>query len=201
MKLFEEELLEPVARYFRFHAAVDAIEKDKEVKVADLGCGPKIRFYHYARKNNIQFEKYFGVDPLLAKSVLNEFKKEKDITLINDPMDTKIPLKTESVDYLVGFAFLEHIDHPDKITQDAIRVLKPGGKAVFTTPSHMAKGVLEFLSFKLGLISPREIEEHKNYFNKEDLEGLLTDAHKKKVEMHHQYFEFGLNNLFILQKK
>ena len=60
--------------------------------------------------------------------------------------------------------------------------------------------MLEFLSFNLGLISSREIEEHKTYFDKEDLIALVGPM-TVPIEMHHTYFEFGYNNLFVIKKK
>ena len=48
-------------------------------------------------------------------------------------------------------------------------MLKPGGLLVLTVPSWRAKPVLEFLSFRLGIVSRAEIEDHKRYFDRRDL--------------------------------
>lgn len=196
----DEEILEPVARAFRFGHGMNYVEKGKPVSVADIGCGPKVRFYHAAVKSGVTFQKYFGVDPLLADEVIAELQINPQIEIVKKPLADKIPLGDASVDYCVAFAFLEHIDNPEEILNDAIRIVKPGGKIVLTTPSFRAKPVLEFLSFKLGLISPREIEEHKNYFDERTLRAMVK-SNPDAAEVKHEYFEFGMNNLLIITKK
>lgn len=195
---FEEELLEPIARYFRFKQGLDHVDNKKRIVLADLGCGPKMRFCNYAVKNNIHFSKYIGIDPLLADSVIKKNQNnKKNILLINAPLKKEIPLKNNSVDYVTGFAFIEHIKNPTQILNDSLRILKPGGKAIFTTPSARAKSVLEFLSFGLGLISKAGVREHKNYFEKNDLIGMVKT---KGSFTYHKYFEPGFNNLFVIEK-
>jgi SAM-dependent methyltransferase len=48
----------------------------------------------------------------------------------------KIPLKSNSVDGCVCFQVLEHVTNPQKLINEAYRVLKPNGKFLLTT--HMA---------------------------------------------------------------
>jgi ubiquinone/menaquinone biosynthesis C-methylase UbiE len=200
MKL-DEELLEPVARHFRFGHGLSYIDKTKPVTIADLGCGPKMRLYHAAKKNGISLARYFGVDPLLDDAVLGEYTDVKDIELVKKPMEKQIPLPDNSVDYCVAFAFLEHIDFPDEILNDSLRVVRPGGSVIMTTPSYKSKPVLEFLSFKLGIISPREIEEHKNYFDGPRLKKMIEPSQEQCQKIHHAYFELGMNNLLVLTKR
>jgi SAM-dependent methyltransferase len=193
-----EELLEPVARWFRFHHGLAQLPKDRALSVADLGCGPKMRFYHAAKKSGISFERYYGVDPLLDESLLSE--RSPEIQLVKSPLETSIGLPDASVDFCVSFAFMEHVDHPEAILCDSIRIVKPGGKVLLTTPSVWSKPVLEFLSFKLKIISPREIEEHKTYFTKELLESMTKPAPNIKIETYHTYFEFKMNNFYVVTR-
>jgi SAM-dependent methyltransferase len=201
MKIFEEEFLEPFLRRFRFNQAIKYIKKNKPLVLLDLGCGPKIPFYFFAKKNKVIFKKYIGVDPLINKNLIDKFVKEGNILILGKFLIKKIPLSSLSVDYIVAFAFLEHIENPENIFKEALRILKPGGKIILTTPTPKAKNILEFLSFKLKLVSPREIAEHKNYFTKEDLLSLIPKNKKLHLKIIHQYFEFGLNNLLVIIKK
>lgn len=202
MKINSEEILEPVARYFRFHHGLSKISKSEPVTIADLGCGPAIRLYHAAHKEGVSISQYYGMDPLLNEDVVSSYANKKDITLVKAPLDTSIALPDNCVDYCVGFAFLEHIDFPDAILNDSVRVVKPGGKIIITTPSYRSQPVLEFLSFKLGLIAPREIAEHKNYFDGPRLKSMLTPETMSLLhDVHHSYFEFYMNNLLVLHKK
>ena len=201
MKIFEEEFFEPFLRRFRFNKAIKYIKKNKPLVLLDLGCGPKIPFYFFAKKNKVIFKKYIGIDPLINKKLNDKFVKGGNILILNQSLINKIPLPSLSIDYIVAFAFLEHIENPDDIIKEALRVLKPGGKIILTTPTPKAKKILEFLSFKLKLVSPREIAEHKNYFTKEDLLSLIPKNKKLHLKIIHHYFEFGLNNLLVIIKK
>jgi len=200
MKIFEEEFLEPFLRQFRFKQAIKYIKKNKPLILLDLGCGPKIPFYFFAKKNKVMFKKYIAIDPLINKKLIN-FVRGDNILILNQSLIKKIPFPSLSVDYIVAFAFLEHIENPDDIIREALRILKPGGKIILTTPTPKAKKILEFLSFKLKLVSPREIAEHKNYFTKEDLLSLIPKNKKLHLKIIHHYFEFGLNNLLVIIKK
>lgn len=198
---FDEEILEPIARFFRFREMLIEIPRSSALVVADLGCGPKIRAFNVLKANGVQISKYIGIDPLISKETLELNKDIKNIFLIPSQFDTQIPLDDSSVDLIISCAVLEHIEYPKHIINDISRVLKSGGKAILTTPTPKAKTILEFLSFKMGLISEREIKEHKNYFTKENLL-LLVDKNKKSdLILRHHYFEFGLNNLFVIEKR
>lgn len=194
MHSHEEELLEPVARQFRYRTGIKYIPKNKPVIIVDLGCGPKARFYKYATKKGVKIKKYIGIDPLIKSNLFTQ----NNIVIYKSSLNEKVPLPKGNADFVVGFAFLEHINNPEIIINDGLRVLKKGGRAIFTAPTPKAKKILEFLSFKLGLISKREIAEHKNYFTKDSLIELINDKNNYKVI--HSYFELGLNNIFVLEK-
>lgn len=198
MNFFQEALLEPVARKLRFLKGIKYLDR-KDCVVVDLGCGPKLRFLKFALSNNIKIKKYIGVDPLVNHKILNLFKSHKNIKILDSSLIKKIDILSDSADYVVAFAFFEHIDHPKEILDECLRILKPSGKIILTVPSKKAQIVLEFLSFKLGLISSREIEEHKQYFDKESLLNLFPK--NKHCAVKHEYFELGLNNLFVITKK
>lgn len=195
--IFEEELLEPLARKMRFAAGINHIPKSTPLTIVDLGCGPKMRFFHQAEKSGVSIKKYVGIDPLIKKNEVGSLPPNAEIQI--EKLDDSIPLKENQADVLVGFAFLEHIDHPGEILRDTLRVLKPGGKGIFTTPTPRAKKLLETMSYKLGIISRREIEEHKNYFTKETLLDLLKSS-DKSFDIQHEYFEMGCNNLVVITK-
>ena len=193
-----EESLEPLVRKLRFTNGSKYIEKGKPIILADLGCGPKIRFHSFANQKGIIFKKYYGIDPLLSKTLLSDVN-QKNLVLIKNSLKTRLPLPDKSVDYVVGFAFLEHVDHPQKMLAESVRILKKGGKAIFTTPSFRGKKVLEFLSFKLGVISKREIMEHKNYFNKKTFQEMLSKVNHEHKSLH-LTFELGMNNLLVIER-
>ena len=190
--MISEPILEPVARYFRFKQGLKYVNKRNKNVIVDLGCGPKIRFYHHCKKNGLIFNQYIGIDPL-ARS-----KSIKLIKLIKHPLEDQILLPSNSADYVVGFAFIEHIDNPQLIAKEIIRVLKKGGRAILTTPTPNSKKILEFMAYKLGMISKREIREHKHYFTKHELIRLFKNLSVTNIT--HFYFECKLNQIIIVDK-
>ncbi len=161
----------------------------KKFVVLDLGSGPKCVWGVVLHG---RYSKYIAIDPLIS------VKAEQDWQLIKKKIDKKIELPSESVDVIVSTAFIEHVDHPKEILAEVLRILRKGGKLLLTTPTPRAKNLLEFLSFQLGWISKREIREHKNYFDRKSLLGLLAGIKLKRVK--HEYFESGLNNLLVVTK-
>ncbi len=195
MTFFQEELLEPPARFLRFWVGLAAMRRRKKVRLVDLGSGPEIRFRKFARFFGIDFEEYTAIDPLI-----NYHKADSaSLKLIKSTLTSKIPLEANSYDYVVAFATIEHMKYPAKIIDEAIKILRTGGRLIITTPTNQAKLLLETLAFKLGLISNREIEEHKNYFDRDELLSMV-DSKQRQVKATHKYFELGLNNLLVVEK-
>jgi ubiquinone/menaquinone biosynthesis C-methylase UbiE len=198
MPIFDEAFLEPLARRVRFQQGIKHVPMGKPIDLVDLGCGPKIRFYYFAKNKGIKINQYTGVDPLVTTRAARTLEN-KSISIINKTLSKKIPLKSESAHVVTAFAFFEHIDHPKQILAEAYRILRPGGKIILTTPSYKAKALLELLAYKLNIISKREIAEHKRYFDHYSLIKLLPTV-IKRIQMKHKYFEFRLNNLLVITK-
>jgi 2-polyprenyl-3-methyl-5-hydroxy-6-metoxy-1,4-benzoquinol methylase len=96
---------------------------------------------------------------------------------------------------------LEHLDHPTEILSECARVLRPGGSILITVPSWYAKPVLEFLAYKLKIVSADEIMDHKRYYNRDDLFNLFKKIKGLKIE-EHKYFQWKFNNrLYVISTK
>jgi ubiquinone/menaquinone biosynthesis C-methylase UbiE len=90
-------------------------------------------------------------------------------------------------------AVLEHIPlgQVDVLFREFSRVLAPGGRILITTPTPAAKPVLDFLAFKLHVISEPEIADHQHYYSESDLEAL-AGRHGLKVTTYRKFL-FGFN--------
>ena len=79
-----------------------------------------------------------------------------------------------------------------------LKQLKSKGCLILTTPTKSAKPVLEFLSYRLGIVSKREIKEHQHYFDLQEIKTLFGNygliVERKSV------FELGMNNYVLLKK-
>ncbi|HEX8974744.1 MAG TPA: class I SAM-dependent methyltransferase [Patescibacteria group bacterium] len=178
----KEPILENVLSNLRYAKIVRHIP-DK-AKVLDLGCGYNAGFLSKIAGRN---RECFGMDISVNKELVLE-----NVTLIEHDLNKKFPLESESFDIVTSLANLEHLENPNFALSEIFRVLKPGGILLLTTPSVYAKPVLEFLSYKMRLISENEIRDHKNYFCKTSLVKLGKEVGFSKIK--HEYFQFFMNN-------
>ena len=103
-------------------------------------------------------------------------------------------------DVATSFAVIEHLP-PDEVPGHLASIrstLRPGGHLVLTTPTPRSKPVLEFLAFRLHVISEFEIRDHRRYYDGPELHDLLTRAGFDRVE--HATFQFGLNQRAVAQR-
>ena len=105
-----------------------------------------------------------------------------------------------SFDLVTILAVLEHIppDQVDALFREFKRILTDGGQVLITTPTPAAKPVLEFLAFKLRLISQPEIADHKHYYSEADLRALAA-RHGLEFSAYHKFL-FGYNCFAALTK-
>jgi cyclopropane fatty-acyl-phospholipid synthase-like methyltransferase len=97
-------------------------------------------------------------------------------------------------------AVLEHIplDQVDVLFREFRRILAPGGRILLTTPTPAAKPLLEFMAFRLKIISQPEIADHKHYYSEANLRALAM-RHDLRV-VAHEKFLFGFNGFAAFEK-
>lgn len=186
-----EPLLEPVLRELRFGVSIPYISEllSDCSMILDYGCGPKAKFFYFLIDKSICFKKYFGFDPLIKIK-----SKKQNICLSSRWND----FSKNQYDIVTMFAVIEHLPYPEFCYENIINLIKPGGYLLITTPTKISKHVLEFLSFRLKIVSTREIMEHKHYFSFNEMINMF-DKYSLSVEAK-KIFEFGMNN-FVLFKK
>ncbi len=106
-----------------------------------------------------------------------------------------------SFDQVTILAVLEHIplDQVDVLFREFRRILKDGGRVLLTTPTPAAKPLLEFLAFRLRIISRPEIADHKHYWSEADLRALA--ARTGFACSAYETFQFGLNCFAALNRR
>jgi SAM-dependent methyltransferase len=184
----KEPFLEKFLRNRRFRKILPHIPNDS--KILDIGCG----FNGEILKNiESKIESAVGID-----ISVNENANSQKIKLLRHDLDLKLPLPDEEFDAVISLANLEHLENPLDNLREVFRVLKPKGILLLTVPSFRAKPVLNFLSFRLNLISHAEIRDHRNYFDKKILLNWCQEIGFSPAE--HKYFQFGMNNFLKAEK-
>ncbi|MDI6716899.1 MAG: bifunctional glycosyltransferase/class I SAM-dependent methyltransferase [Actinomycetota bacterium] len=159
--------------------------------ICDLGCGYDGTFLR--KLSTLKLEGY-GFDRSVEKDLIIGDIKISSLNLAN-----KIPLENESVDLVTSLALLEHLDDPINFVREVFRILKPGGKFILTTPAPRAKLLLEFLAFRLKLISVDEVKDHKRYFPKQEIKRLLEEG-SGFINSSVKTFLLGFNQIAIAYK-
>jgi 2-polyprenyl-3-methyl-5-hydroxy-6-metoxy-1,4-benzoquinol methylase len=107
------------------------------------------------------------------------------------------PMANKTFDTVVALAVIEHIevDHVFSAFKEFRIKVRPNGIIFLTTPTPLAKPLLEFLAY-INVLDRHNIEEHKHYWTKEEIERLAKEngfAVKK-----YKTFQMGFNQLAIL---
>jgi cyclopropane fatty-acyl-phospholipid synthase-like methyltransferase len=79
-------------------------------------------------------------------------------------------MKDISSDTIVCLAVIEHIEFNEvfNIFNEFKKILKEDGKIILTTPTKIAKPMLESLAY-IGMLDKDNIEEHKYYWDKNEI--------------------------------
>jgi SAM-dependent methyltransferase len=162
--------------FCRYRRVYQVLEHSQDIKtIYDLGCGSG-NLVKALREKGYEA---FGVDVKSGQNIL--------AADLNKPL----PIESNTVDFVTSLANIEHLHDPLLNLKEIHRVLKTQGTLVLTTPSTAAKPVLECLAFKLKLIDPMEILDHKMYFSKALLESYLSQAGFKQFWI--KRFQCGMN--------
>ncbi|NTV31568.1 class I SAM-dependent methyltransferase [candidate division WWE3 bacterium] len=196
-----EKITDRYLRRLRFDQSIRYLTDKKIGTIVDIGCGSVGYYLNYLIDKRYSVNEYIGIDPLLNPDIDQLHQPIKNTRFISSMLDSTLELESNSADLVVGFSVLEHIQYPDKIMKEVIRIMKPGGRAIFSAPTPSAKSILEIMANQLQLISPHTVKRQPQYFTKETMLRLIPPQLTEEVVIMHHYFEFGLNNLFVLYKK
>jgi SAM-dependent methyltransferase len=132
-----------------YRAADELLPPDSPV--LDLGCGVGHSFHRLALRETV------GID--LDAGALAGQERE---TVVADMRE--LPFGDGRFAAVVSVQSIEHVPDPERVLAEVVRVLKPGGSAVFVTPNRLTFG------------RPDEIIDpfHFREFDAEELEALCT---------------------------
>lgn len=100
----------------------DRAERYLHGRLVEIGCGDKAK--HDLIGDLV--EEHVGLDIAQSPHGLEH------VDIVGTAYD--IPAEDESFDCVLSTAVLEHLEEPEQAIQEAFRVLKPGGHALYTMP-------------------------------------------------------------------
>lgn len=98
--------------------------------VLEIGSGEGYGIMELAPKA----EHYIAVDKYNT-AISDELKEANNITFIQTEVPPLKEIEDNSVDFVVTFQVIEHIEDDELFLHEIYRVLKPGGKVILTTPN------------------------------------------------------------------
>jgi cyclopropane fatty-acyl-phospholipid synthase-like methyltransferase len=153
--------------------------------VLDFGCGHQLLFL---RSVQTEIKRGVGLDYDAIPG-----RPAGNLEVRNFHFKDRFDFADRSFDQVTLLAVLEHIalDQVDTLFREFARLLADGGQVLITTPTPAAKPVLEFLAFRLHVISEPEIADHRHYYSEADLQALAA-RHGLTCSTYHRFL-FGFN--------
>lgn len=141
---------------------------------------------------------YIAVDKYKTK-ISQELLDNNNITFRQMEVPPLSGINDNSVDFVVSFQVIEHIQNDERFLQEIHRVLKPGGKAILTTPNVL-------MSFSRNPWHIREynpnqmVELLKSVFDNFELKGVygnekVMEYYQKNKESVQRITRFDIFNL------
>ena len=139
--LAEDRAIEQVELFI---SEVNRFEKVdfKNKKLLEIGAGVGTMLVTARTKYQIAA---FGIEPSkdefspfneISQALLKEYKLPEDI-IINSNAE-KLPFPDNDFDFIYSTNVLEHVQNPELVIKESIRVLKPGGFLQFVIPNYFS---------------------------------------------------------------
>jgi SAM-dependent methyltransferase len=96
-------------------------------RVLDLGCGTGHSYELLAPRETV------GVD--VEPGALAEQRRETHVADMR-----KLPFAAATFDSVISIQSIEHVPDAPRVLAEAVRVLRPGGRAIFVTPNRLTFG-------------------------------------------------------------
>jgi SAM-dependent methyltransferase len=158
--------------------------------ILDIGCGTVPYFLL-----NTSFAERYGLDKVTGGGE-GTTAGSGNIVLANFDIEReeKVPFKDDHFNVVTMLAVFEHIlpDHLPSVVKEIHRILKPGGVYILTTPAWWTDGLL-WLMARMRLVSPAEIEEHKDRYTPGKISSILQQGGFAPGNIRTGYFELGMN--------
>lgn len=197
---------------FKRRAKIVLLSLDLDKSILDLGCG---RGFYLSTLNQLNPRlELTGVD--INQKYLKqaaELVRSNKIKLIRADA-TQLPFKNNQFDQIIASEILEHLKEDQMAIKGIYRVLKPGGKAIFTVPSQNYPFLWDPLNWLLEHLFKTHIPakiwwlagiwaDHQRLYSKKEIEKKIKKSGLKIIKTYqttHHCFPFAHFVLYGLGK-
>lgn len=166
--------------------------------VLDFGCGAHLKTL---RTIGSRARARYGIDSVFKGK--SAHKTADGITIAGSFSDLQTQLRAnkDEISCVVSLACFEHLETHEfpSLLKELHDISRNDAVLVGTVPTPLGKPVLEFLSYKLKLIDPSQIEDHKVYYDRVTLTKALQGTGWELSE--YRTFQFGMNSFFVFKKR
>ncbi len=159
-------------------------------RILDIGCGTSPFFL-----SRTEFAGKYGLDKVAGVRRPGG-GPGKGIALVNHDIERNgvLPFEDGYFDVVTMLAVYEHIDEARLVAviEEVYRILKPGGMHIGTTPAAWTDRLLRMMA-RARLVSPEEIEEHKEAYTLPRLSDVFRKTSFSRGEVKGGYFELFVN--------
>lgn len=157
------------------YAAVAASLPAAGGRIADVGCGSGALWQRLRGR----FSQYVGVDGLWFDGFPAEGR------LVRADLDGTIPLRSGIADAVVAVETIEHLENPRAFVRELIRIARPGGVVLVTTPNQLSALSLLTLVTRQRFASFQDVHypAHRTALLEIDLRRIAAEAGLRDVRI------------------
>ena len=115
----------------RFSNILELIEND--IDILDVGC-LNGNFYDFINTNKHKIKTFSGID--ISEKLIEVAKKRFPEQKWKVADCHSLPFDDNSFDVVTALEIIEHIEEPEKMLQEMMRVTRPNGSVIITTPNN-----------------------------------------------------------------
>ncbi len=160
-------------------------------RALDIGCGDGLQTFLFGEKVNhitgIDVNSSFIAD---ARSYAQIFRNKAKADFDDRPLE-QIGFAADHFDLIFSVCVIEHIDNHEEVLTECLRIMKPGGRIIFTVDT------LETIQ-DLELIEKHKTDHHVvRYFREDSLKTLLGDIGFNVLETQNLFRSDLAQELFL----
>ena len=162
-------------KILEFKAMLAKVEFQGDERVLDIGCGDGLHTLLLGQKvghiTGIDVNSEFVAT---ARSYADRMGSRVEADFRDQPLE-QIQFPDNHFDIIFSICVIEHIDNYEEVLQECLRILKPGGRIIFTVDT------LESIADTALIEAHRQAHHVVQYFRSDTLSELLADTGFKDI--------------------